>query len=66
MLNQKFKIVGKGDVCASGVTDQKIAEARMYLVAVMDLDSRRVVASHIDKRMRTDFIRKSVMKTFNL
>jgi transposase InsO family protein len=38
----------------------------MYLAIVMDLYSRRIVALHIDKRMTTDLISKTLVNAYNL
>ncbi|QEW07620.1 IS3 family transposase [Nitrincola iocasae] len=66
LLNQNFNPTGPNQVWAGDVTYCRTGEGWMYLAVVMDLYSRRIVGWHIDKRMTTDLVSKSLMKAFNL
>ena len=64
--NHNCNPVAPNQVWAGDVTYLRAGEGWMYLAIVMDLYSRRIVGWHIDKRMTTDLVSKSIMKAYNL
>ena len=66
LLNQNFNPPGPDQVWVSDITYLQTGEGWLYLVAFMDLYSRRIVGWHIDKRMTADLVCKGLMKACNL
>nr|WP_315861900.1 DDE-type integrase/transposase/recombinase [Yersinia ruckeri] len=60
LLNYKFNPPGSNQVWVSDITDLQTGESWLYVVAFMDLYSRRIVGWHIDKRMTADLICKGL------
>ncbi|TGC20659.1 hypothetical protein CQJ27_26250, partial [Escherichia sp. E1130] len=51
LLNQNFNPPGPDQVWVQDITYLRIGEGWLYLAAVMDLYSRRIVGWHVDSRM---------------
>lgn len=51
LLNQNFNPPGSDQIWVSDITYLRMGEGWLYLAAIMDLYSRRIVGWHIDKRM---------------
>lgn len=66
LLNQNFDPVGPNQIWAGDITYLKTGEGWMYLAAVMDLYSRRIVGWSISKRMTTDLIMRAMIKAYNI
>ncbi|GLX80250.1 hypothetical protein tinsulaeT_35900 [Thalassotalea insulae] len=66
LLNQNFNPLAPNQIWAGDVTYLQTGEGWMYLAVVMDLNSRRIVGWHIDKRMKTDLVMKAMIMAYNL
>lgn len=66
LLNQNFNPPGPNQVWVSDITYLKTGEGWLYLAAIMDLYSRRVVGWHVDKRMTSSLVCRALMKAYNL
>lgn len=66
LLNQNFTPPGPDQVWVSDVTYLRTGEGWLYLAAIMDLYSRRIVGWHADKTMMTSLVCQALMKAYNL
>lgn len=66
LLNQNFTPPGPDQVWVSDVTYLRTGEGWLYLAAIMDLYSRRIVGWHVDKTMTTSLVCRALMKAYNL
>ncbi|MCW6023248.1 IS3 family transposase [Serratia marcescens] len=66
LLNQNFNPPGPDQVWVSDITYLKTGEGWLYLAAIMDLYSRRIVGWHVDKRMTASLVCSALMKAYNL
>lgn len=66
LLNQNFNPPGPNQVWVSEITYLKTGEGWLYLAAIMDLYSRRIVGWHVDKRMTSSLVCRALMKAYNL
>lgn len=66
LLNQNFNPPGPNQVWVSDITYLKTGEGWLYLAAIMDLYSRRIVGWHADKRMTSSLVCRALMKAYNL
>jgi len=66
LLNQNFNPPGPDQVWVSDVTYLKTGEGWLYLAAIMDLYSRRIVGWHVDKRMTASLVCRALMQAYNL
>lgn len=66
LLNQNFNPPGPDQVWVSDVTYLKTGEGWLYLAAIMDLYSRRIVGWHVDKQMTSSLVCRALMKAYNL
>lgn len=66
LLNQNFTPPGPDQVWVSDVTYLRTGEGWLYLAAIMDLYSRRIVGWHADKTMTTSLVCQALMKAYNL
>lgn len=66
LLNQNFNPPGPDQVWVSDITYLKTGEGWLYLAAIMDLYSRRIVGWHVDKCMSASLICRALMKAYNL
>jgi len=66
LLNQNFNPPGPDQVWVSDITYLKTGEGWLYLAAIMDLYSRRIVGWQVDKRMTSSLVCRALMKACNL
>ncbi|EJG7682166.1 IS3 family transposase, partial [Salmonella enterica] len=66
LLNQNFNPPGPNQVWVSDVTYLKTGEGWLYLAAIMDLYSRRIVGWHVDRTMTTSLVSRALIKAYNL
>jgi putative transposase len=66
LLNQNFNPPGPDQVWVQDITYLKTGEGWVYLAAVMDLYSRRIVGWHVDSRMTSSLVCQALMKAYNL
>lgn len=66
LLNQNFNPPGPNQVWVSDITYLKTGEGWLYLAAIMDLYSRRIVGWHVDRRMTSSLVCRALMKAYNL
>lgn len=66
LLNQNFNPPGPDQVWVSDITYLKTGEGWLYLAAIMDLFSRRIVGWHVDSRMTSSLVCRALMKAYNL
>ncbi|WP_432707166.1 IS3 family transposase [Hafnia alvei] len=66
LLNQNFNPPGPDQIWVSDITYLRTGEGWLYLAAIMDLYSRRIVGWHIDKRMTSSLVCRALMKGYNL
>ncbi|HEB6950222.1 TPA: IS3 family transposase, partial [Salmonella enterica subsp. enterica serovar Hvittingfoss] len=66
LLNQNFTPPGPDQVWVQDITCLKTGEGWVYLAAVMDLYSRRIVGWHVDSRMTSSLVCHALMKAYNL
>lgn len=66
LLNQNFNPLGINQVWVSDITYLRTGEGWLYLAAIMDLYSRRIVGWHVDKRMTSALVCRALMKAYNL
>jgi len=66
LLNQNFNPPGADQVWVSDVTYLRTGEGWLYLAAIMDLYSWRIVGWHVDKQMTTSLVCRALMKAYNL
>lgn len=66
LLNQNFNPPGPDQVWVSDITYLKTGEGWLYLAAIMDLHSRRIVGWHADKRMTSSLVCRALMQAYNL
>lgn len=66
LLNQNFNPPGPDQVWVSDVTYLRTGEGWLYLAAIMDLHSRRIVGWHVDSRMTSSLVCRALMKAYNL
>lgn len=66
LLNQNFTPPGPNQVWVSDITYLKTGEGWLYLAAIMDLYSRRIVGWHVDKRMTSSLVCRALMQAYNL
>lgn len=66
LLNQNFNPLSPNQVWVSDITYLKTGEGWLYLAAIMDLYSRRIVGWHVDKRMTSSLVCRALMKAYNL
>lgn len=66
LLNQNFNPPGPNQVWVSDITYLKTGEGWLYLAAIMDLYSRRIVGWHVDKRMTSSLVCRALMQAYNL
>ena len=66
LLNQNFTPPGPNQVWVSDITYLKTGEGWLYLAAVMDLYSRRIVGWQMDKRMTSSLVCRALMQAYNL
>lgn len=66
LLNQNFNPPGPDQIWVSDITYLRTGEGWLYLAAIMDLYSRRIVGWHIDKRMTSSLVCRALMKAYNL
>ena len=66
LLNQNFNPPGPDQVWVSDITYLRTGEGWLYLAAIMDLYSRRIVGWHVDKRMTSSLVCRALMKACNL
>ncbi|MGY0147476.1 IS3 family transposase [Edwardsiella tarda] len=64
LLNQNFNPPGPDQVWVSDVTYLKTGEGWLYLAAIMDLYSRRIVGWHVDKQMTSSLVYRALMKAY--
>ncbi|NIG87688.1 MAG: DDE-type integrase/transposase/recombinase [Serratia symbiotica] len=60
------KTSGRDQIWGSDITYLKTGEGWLYLAAIMDLYSRRIVGWHVDKRMSSSRVCRALMKAYNL
>ncbi|KGT86003.1 hypothetical protein NG99_27190, partial [Erwinia typographi] len=61
-----FNPPGPDQVWVSDITYLKTGEGWLYLAAIMDLFSRRIVGWHVDSRMTSSLVCHALMKAYNL
>lgn len=66
LLNRKFNPPGPDLAWVSDITCLKTGEGWVYLAAIMDLYSRRIVGWHVDKQMTSSLVCLALMKAYNL
>lgn len=66
LLNQNFNPPEPDLVWASDITYLRTGEGWLYLAAIMDLYSRRIVGWCIDKRMTSSLVCRALMQAYNL
>lgn len=66
LLNQNFTPPGPDQVWVSDITYLRTGEGWLYVAAIMDLYSRRIVGWHVDKRMTSSLVCRALMKAYNL
>lgn len=66
LLNQNFTPCGPDQVWVSDITYLKTGEGWLYLAAIMDLYSRRIVGWQVDKRMTSSLVCRALMQAYNL
>lgn len=66
LLNQNFTPPGPNQVWVSDITYLKTGEGWLYLAAIMDLYSRRIVGWQVDKRMTSSLVCRALMQAYNL
>lgn len=66
LLNQNFTPPGPDQVWVQDITYLKTGEGWLYLAAVMDLYSRRIVGWQVDNRMTSSLVCGALMKAYNL
>ncbi|EPE0710015.1 DDE-type integrase/transposase/recombinase [Escherichia coli] len=66
LLNQNFTPPGPDQVWVQDITYLKTGEGWLYLAAVMDLYSRRIVGWQVDNRMTSSLVCRALMKAYNL
>ncbi len=66
LLNQNFNPPGPGQVWVSDITCLRTGEGWLYLSAIMELYSRRIVGWCVDKRMTSSLVCQALMKAYNL
>ncbi|EFA4866129.1 IS3 family transposase [Escherichia coli] len=64
LLNQNFNPPEPDLVWVQDITYLKTGEGWLYLAAVMDLYSRRIVGCHVDKQMTTLLVCRALMKAY--
>lgn len=63
-LNQNFHVGEANRVWVADICYIKTKEGTLYLAAVMDLFSRKIVGFSIDDRMRSDLVKKALAQAF--
>lgn len=66
LLNQNFTPPGPDQVWVQDITYLKTGEGWLYLAAIMDLYSRRIVGWQVDNRMTSSLVCRALMKAYNL
>ena len=66
LLNQNFNPLGLNQIWVSDITYLRTGEGWLYLAAIMDLFSRRIVGWCIDKRMTSSLVCRALMQAYNL
>ena len=66
LLNQNFNPPGPDQVWVSDITYLKTGEGWVYLAAIMDLYSRRIVGWQVDKQMDSSLVCRALRKAYNL
>lgn len=64
LINRKFRVAGPNLVWVIDITYLPASWGWLYLVAVMDLFSRRVVGWEVSTRLQSDFVLEALKKAF--
>lgn len=62
LLNQKFEVSKPNEIWLADITYIKTLDGWLYIAAILDLFSRRIVGLSMSNRMQTDLVKKALQQ----